>query len=140
VQAGKPDSGKIGLTASHAGAQVIIQVQDDGGGLDHEAIRAKGVKMGWLAPEMEISDQELFNFIMSPGFSTAREITSVSGRGVGMDVVKKAIEALQGSTSSGATLLGDGTVALILDALQLIQGQGGELINGQRRYGLHLFF
>jgi two-component system chemotaxis sensor kinase CheA len=97
VQAGKPDSGKIGLTASHAGAQVIIQVQDDGGGLDHEAIRAKGVKMGWLAPEMEISDKELFNFIMSPGFSTAREITSVSGRGVGMDVVKKAIESLQGS-------------------------------------------
>ncbi len=97
LQAGKPGHGKIRLTARHAGAQVIIQVQDDGGGLDHETIKAKAVQMGWLTPETEISDKELFNFIMSPGFSTAKEITSVSGRGVGMDVVKKAIEALQGS-------------------------------------------
>jgi two-component system chemotaxis sensor kinase CheA len=97
VQAGKPGKGKIVLAAAHSGAQVIIQVQDDGGGLDREAIRAKAVALGWLAAETEISDKELFAFIMSPGFSTAREITSVSGRGVGMDVVKKAIEALQGS-------------------------------------------
>jgi two-component system chemotaxis sensor kinase CheA len=97
VQLGKPARGKISLTASHAGAQVIIRVQDDGRGLDQEAIRAKAVQLGWLAPEVEISDKELFSFIMSPGFSTAREVTSVSGRGVGMDVVKKAIEALQGS-------------------------------------------
>lgn len=97
LQAGKPGRGKIGLTANHAGAQVIIQVKDDGGGLDKESIRAKAVQMGWLAPESEISDKELFNFIMSPGFSTTKEITSVSGRGVGMDVVKKAIETLRGS-------------------------------------------
>ncbi|MBI4642438.1 MAG: chemotaxis protein CheA [Deltaproteobacteria bacterium] len=97
LQAGKPGRGKIGLTAIHAGAQVIIQVKDDGGGLDKEAIRAKAVHMGWLAAEAEISDKELFNFIMSPGFSTTKEITSVSGRGVGMDVVKKAIETLRGT-------------------------------------------
>ena len=96
-QTGKPGRGKIGLSARHSGAQVIIQVQDDGGGLDQEAIRARAVALGWLAAEAEISDKELFGFIMSPGFSTAKEVTSVSGRGVGMDVVKKAIEALQGS-------------------------------------------
>ena len=96
-QADKPARGKIGLTASHSGAQVIIQVKDDGRGLDREAIRAKAVDLGWLAPEVDIPDKELFGFIMSPGFSTAQEVTSVSGRGVGMDVVKKAIEALRGS-------------------------------------------
>ena len=96
-QAGKPGTGKIGLTASHAGAQVIIQVKDDGGGLDPEAIRAKAVEMGFMLAEADLPAKELFSFIMSPGFSTAREITSVSGRGVGMDVVKKAIETLHGS-------------------------------------------
>jgi len=94
---GKPGKGKIGLTASHAGAEVVIRVKDDGGGLDPEAIRAKAVQMGLLAGEADISNKELFAFIMSPGFSTARKVTSVSGRGVGMDVVKKSIEALRGS-------------------------------------------
>jgi two-component system chemotaxis sensor kinase CheA len=97
VQAGKPKRGKLSLAASHAGAQVVIQVKDDGIGLDKEAIRAKAVALGWLSPDAENSEKELFAFIMAPGFSTAREITNVSGRGVGMDVVKKAIEALQGS-------------------------------------------
>ncbi|MFZ5452543.1 MAG: chemotaxis protein CheA [Thermodesulfobacteriota bacterium] len=97
LQANKPKRGRISLSASHAGAQVLIQVQDDGRGLDHEAIRAKAVALGWLAPEAEITDKELFAFIMCPGFSTAKAITSVSGRGVGMDVVKKAIEALRGT-------------------------------------------
>jgi len=96
-QAHKSERGRISLTAGHSGAQVIIRVQDDGGGLDREAIRAKALDLGWLAPEAEIADKELFAFIMAPGFSTAREITNVSGRGVGMDVVKKAIEALRGS-------------------------------------------
>lgn len=97
LQAGKPKRGRVSLTASHSGALVIIQVQDDGGGLDHEAIRAKAVALGLLAPDAEIPDKELFGLIMSPGFSTAKEITNVSGRGVGMDVVKKSIEALRGS-------------------------------------------
>jgi two-component system chemotaxis sensor kinase CheA len=97
VQAGKPRRGKLSLAASHAGAQVVIQVQDDGAGLDKEAIRAKAVALGWLGPDTEIPEKELFAFIMAPGFSTASEVTSVSGRGVGMDVVKKAIESLRGS-------------------------------------------
>ena len=95
--AGKPGRGRISLTASHAGAQVVIQVKDDGGGLDPEAIRAKAVQMGFMPAEADLPPKELFSFIMSPGFTTAREITSVSGRGVGMDVVKKAIETLHGS-------------------------------------------
>ncbi|MDD2903059.1 MAG: chemotaxis protein CheA [Syntrophales bacterium] len=97
LQAGKPKRGRISLTASHSGAQVLIRVHDDGGGLDREAIRAKAVDLGCLAPDVEIPDKELFSLIMSPGFSTAKEITNVSGRGVGMDVVKKAIEALRGT-------------------------------------------
>ncbi|MEW6659138.1 MAG: chemotaxis protein CheA [Thermodesulfobacteriota bacterium] len=96
-QVGKPRKGKLTLTASHSGAQVVIQVEDDGIGLDKVAIRLKAVDLGWLAPEAEIPERELFAFIMAPGFSTASEITNVSGRGVGMDVVKKAIEALRGS-------------------------------------------
>lgn len=97
VQAGKPRKGKLTLTARHSGAQVVIQVKDDGIGLDKDAIRSKAVALGWLAADTEIPEKELFAFIMAPGFSTASEITSVSGRGVGMDVVKKAIEALRGS-------------------------------------------
>jgi two-component system chemotaxis sensor kinase CheA len=96
-QQGKPGKGRVSLVASHAGAEVVIQVKDDGRGLDPEAIRAKAVQMGLLTADTDISQKELFSFIMSPGFSTAREVTSVSGRGVGMDVVKKAIETLRGS-------------------------------------------
>ena len=96
-QGDKPRKGKLTLAASHSGAQVVIEVQDDGRGLNKEAIRAKAVELGWLAPDAEIPERELFAFIMTPGFSTAREVTNVSGRGVGMDVVKKAIEALRGS-------------------------------------------
>ncbi len=112
VKSGKPGKGKLCLTAGHSGTQVVIRVEDDGVGLDREAIRAKAVGLGWLAPDAEIPDKELFAFIMAPGFSTAREITSVSGRGVGMDVVKKAIEALRGSIEINSRA-GQGTAITI---------------------------
>ena len=96
-KAGKPRKGSIKLAARHSGAYVLIEVSDDGKGLDREAIRNKAVERGLLPPAQELSDQELFQMIFAPGFSTAQTVTTVSGRGVGMDVVKREIESLGGS-------------------------------------------
>lgn len=97
VAAGKPKCGTIHLSAIHSGAHVLIRVADDGAGLDTSAIRAKAVEKGLIAPEAEPTDEELRELILAPGFSTAKTVTGVSGRGVGMDVVKKAIDALHGA-------------------------------------------
>ncbi len=97
MAAGKPRKGTIRLSALHSGAYVLIQVRDDGAGLDTDAIRRKAVEKGLLAPDAEPGDKELFSLILMPDFSTAQKVTSVSGRGVGLDVVKKAIEALRGT-------------------------------------------
>jgi len=94
---GKPATGTIRLGAEHAGDSVLITIHDDGGGIDPEAIRGKALKLGLIAPTAELTDQEIFGFIFTPGFSMAAEITSISGRGVGMDVVKRSIEALRGT-------------------------------------------
>jgi two-component system chemotaxis sensor kinase CheA len=95
--AGKPAGGRISLTARHAGAQVLITVADDGRGLDRARIQARAEENGLLAPGAKLSDEELFKVIFEPGFSTAREVTNLSGRGVGMDVVKRTVEDLRGS-------------------------------------------
>lgn len=95
--AGKPAKGTIKLTAMHAGADVLIKVIDDGIGLDADKIRAKAVEKGMLAKDAEISDEEIYSYILKPGFSTAANVTNISGRGVGTDVVLKAIESLRGS-------------------------------------------
>ena len=94
--AGKPEQGTVLLSAQHSGANVFIQVSDDGAGLDAEIIRAKAVQKCLIAPEAVLSEKEIFSLIFAPGFSLAKEVTNVSGRGVGMDVVKKGIENLQG--------------------------------------------
>jgi len=94
---GKPRRGTIHLSAVHSGAHVLIQIKDDGAGLDTQAIRAKAVEKGLVAPDATPSDKELFRLILMPDFSTAKNVTSMSGRGVGLDVVKKAIDALRGS-------------------------------------------
>lgn len=95
--AGKPRCGIVGLTALHSGAHVLIRISDDGAGLDREAIRARGEEKGLIPPYAHLSDKELFSLVFAPGFSTARAVTDISGRGVGLDVVKKAIDSLQGS-------------------------------------------
>ena len=97
VSAGKPRVGTIHLSAVHSGANVIIQIRDDGMGLDKEAILSKAVEKGLVSSKAELIDKEIFGFIFHPGFSTAKQVTNVSGRGVGMDVVKRAIESLRGS-------------------------------------------
>lgn len=95
--AGKSPKGTISLSATHSGANVIIEVRDDGGGINREAVRERARTQGLLTSEMETSDSELINLIFNPGFSTVGEVSSVSGRGVGMDVVKQAIDSLRGS-------------------------------------------
>ena len=96
VKAGKPRSGTVRLIARHSGAHVVIQIEDDGKGLDPDAIRTKAVENGMIAPDANLPTKELFSLIFAPGFSTAKAVTSVSGRGVGMDVVKRAIDGLEG--------------------------------------------
>lgn len=97
VAQGKPRYGTISLDASHTGSGVVVTVEDDGRGLDGTAIQRKAVEKGLIPADANLSDKEVFNLILLPGFSTAQAITSVSGRGVGMDVVKKQIDALRGS-------------------------------------------
>jgi two-component system chemotaxis sensor kinase CheA len=95
--AGKPAQGIVHLGAVHSGDSVLITIRDDGAGLNKERIREKAVERGLLSASQEATDKEIYNMIFAPGFSTAAKVTSVSGRGVGMDVVKKGIEALRGS-------------------------------------------
>ena len=96
-EAGKAIPGVIRLSARHSGAYVLIQVSDDGKGLDAEAIRHKGIERGLITQGQELSENDLFQLIFAPGFSTARVVTTVSGRGVGMDVVRREIDSLGGS-------------------------------------------
>jgi two-component system chemotaxis sensor kinase CheA len=95
--AGKPPGATVRLSAAHAGAQVLIHVSDDGRGLDVKAVRARAIEQGLIDPSVQLSESELLSLILAPGFSTAREVTDVSGRGVGMDVVRRSVEALRGS-------------------------------------------
>ena len=95
--AGKSRTGTIILSASQAGADVLIRVADDGAGMDEEAIREKALRMGFITSDSLISRQELFSLVFEPAFSTASKVTSVSGRGVGMDVVKRHVDALRGT-------------------------------------------
>lgn len=95
-EAGKPPQGKITLRAFHKGGNIVIEIDDDGKGLDREKIRAKAISSGIIQSGDNLSTQQVDQLIMAAGFSTASEITDISGRGVGMDVVKQAIERLRG--------------------------------------------
>jgi two-component system chemotaxis sensor kinase CheA len=96
-KAKKPEIGTIDLSAEHSGAHVLIRIRDDGKGLDPAMIRKKALEKGLLQGDEELDDQEALNLLFAPGFSTAEKVTDLSGRGVGMDVVKKSIESLRGS-------------------------------------------
>jgi two-component system chemotaxis sensor kinase CheA len=95
--AGKPARGTVSLNAFHESGSIVIEVADDGGGLDQGRIFAKAVERGLASAEANLSPAEIYRLILEPGFSTAEQVTNLSGRGVGMDVVKSNVEALRGS-------------------------------------------
>lgn len=99
VAAGKADGGNIFLNSFHEGGQVVIEIKDDGKGLHREKLLKKAIEKGILPPERasQLSDREIVNLIFAPGFSTAAQVTNVSGRGVGMDVVRTNIEKIGGT-------------------------------------------
>jgi two-component system, chemotaxis family, sensor kinase CheA len=97
VAAGKNPTAKVKLSARHSGANVLIVVADDGGGIHAEAVRARAVEKGLIAADAQLSESQILALIFTAGFSTAQTVTDVSGRGVGMDVVRQRIEALRGT-------------------------------------------
>ncbi|MCI8808576.1 MAG: chemotaxis protein CheA [Oscillibacter sp.] len=99
IAAGKNPVGEILLSAQDTGSEVIIQISDDGGGVDDEAVLAKAIRNGIASPDIEYSHKEILNFLMAPGFSTNQQVTEFSGRGVGMDVVKSGVESLGGTVT-----------------------------------------
>jgi len=120
VAAGKPERGEVVLEAFHEGGHIVIEIRDDGRGLDVGAIRRKAVERGLVGGEEagQLPDHRVFEFIFTPGFSTARKVTAVSGRGVGMDVVRRNIEQIGGTVEVRSTL-GRGTVFRIKIPLTL---------------------
>ena len=96
VAAGKPEEGVVKLSAAHHSGRIVITVSDDGGGINRKRVRERAVERGIIQPDAAMSDEEIDNLIFAPGFSTAEQVSSVSGRGVGMDVVRRNIQALGG--------------------------------------------
>lgn len=130
---GKPRKALVRLRAYHRAGNIIIEIMDDGRGLDREAIYQKALSKGLCNPEDHLSDQELYQFIFLPGFSTAKKITDVSGRGVGMDVVKRNVEALHGSVEI-MSIPGKGTTFNIRLPLTLAIVDGMIVRSGKDSY------
>ena len=130
--AGKPEEGRVLLKATNEGNMIVIEIADDGKGIDVEAVKAKAVERGIVSPNKLLTDPEAFNLIFDPGFSTAKQITSISGRGVGLDVVRRQIDKLNGTVTVSSEF-GKGTKFTIKLPLTLaiIQGLlvrvGGEI-------------
>lgn len=99
LAAGKPAEGVVRLTAEHRGGRILICVSDDGRGINRERVFAKAAERGLIAPDAQLSDEEIDNLIFAPGFSTAQVVSNISGRGVGMDVVRQNVQALGGRIS-----------------------------------------
>lgn len=95
--AGKPEEGTISLSLAHEGGDIVIEMRDDGAGVDLDAVRRKAIKRGMVEADTELNDYELLQFILQAGFSTAEKVTQISGRGVGMDVVHAEVKQLGGS-------------------------------------------
>lgn len=133
TQVGKNPAGRVELRAFHQAGNIVIELQDDGKGLDRDKIVKKAVEQGLIEPGQEISEEEAFKLIFHPGLSTAEKITSISGRGVGMDVVKKNIEALRGRVDI-SSVKGKGTTFTIRLPLTLAVIDGQVVRIGEARY------
>lgn len=134
ISSGKPAEGVITLTAAHSGAYVLIRISDDGAGLKTDNIRLKAVERGLIAPDAKLSESEVCDLVFAAGLSTSSKITEVSGRGVGMDVVRRAIGSLRGTAEISSETGKGTTVTLrlpltlaIVDGL-LIEVSGGYFI------------
>jgi len=133
IAAGKAATGCVRLNAFHQGGNIVLEVKDDGKGLDREAVRSKAIEKGLIDAKMKLDDQELFGLIFLPGFSTAKVVTDVSGRGVGMDVVKKNIEKLGGTVAIGSEP-GKGSMFTVRLPLTMAILDGMILKVGNERY------
>ena len=130
IAAGKPAVGEIILSAQDTGSEVIIVIQDDGQGVNDEKVLKKAIKSGIASSDVEYSHRDILNFLMMPGFSTNTEVTEFSGRGVGMDVVKKSIEDLGGNVSITSEL-GKGMTVTIHIPLTMAIMDGMEVSVGE---------
>lgn len=120
---GKPPAGMLHIAARHSGAYVLIEITDDGAGIDRDVVRSKAIEKGIIGADADLTDKEIFSLIFAPGFSTSAAVTSVSGRGVGMDVVKKTIDSLRGSVEVNSEKGEGTTVTLKLPlTLAIIEG------------------
>jgi len=133
IAAGKPATGRVELRAFHKGGNIYIEIEDDGRGLDRDAILAKAQERGLIKEGDSLSDRDVYNLIFEPGFSTAKVVTEVSGRGVGMDVVRRNIEALRGQVEITSTP-GKGSVFSIRLPLTLAIIDGMVVRVGKERY------
>ena len=123
LAAGKPEEGMVLLKATNEGNMIVIEISDDGKGIDVEAVKSKAVERGIISPNKVLTDVEAFQLIFEPGFSTAKQITSISGRGVGLDVVRRSIEKLNGTVTVDSAK-GKGTKFIIKLPLTLAIIQG----------------
>jgi two-component system chemotaxis sensor kinase CheA len=124
LAAGKPETGTIELNAYHRGGHIVIEIIDDGRGLDRNKLIAKAVEKKLISENSQMSDKQAFELIFMPGFSTAESITDISGRGVGMDVVRKNIQALGGNIEIISELGKGTTISIHLPlTLAIIDGQ-----------------
>lgn len=136
-RAGKPSQGTVRLTASHQESHVVITIQDDGKGMDPEKIRQIAIEKGVIKADTVLTKEACYELIFEPGFSTAKAVTDISGRGVGMDVVRRSIEALRGQISI-ASELGQGTVMTIRLPMTLAIIEGLMVSVSEERYVLPL--
>ena len=135
IAAGKPVTGRVFLSAHQTGSEVVISIKDDGRGIDRQRVRTKAEANGLIQPGAQLSDKELLQLIFQPGFSTAEKVTNLSGRGVGMDVVKKTIETLRGAIDITSEFGKGSEIALripltlaIIDGLLVRVGNGRYVI------------
>jgi len=133
VAAGKSEMGKITLNAFHQGGNIVIQIIDDGAGLNKERILSKAIEKGLVSEHDNLSDEQIYDLVFRPGFSTAAEITDISGRGVGMDVVRRNIQDLNGSVEVESTP-GQGSVFTIRLPLTLAILDGQLIRVGEQVY------
>ena len=137
LAAGKPEQGTIRLSAEQKGGRIIVRVEDDGGGINREAVRNRALERGLIAPDAVLSDEDIDQLICAPGFSTAASVSNISGRGVGMDVVRSNIEDLGGRLEI-ASVPGKGTSFVLVLPLTLAILDGMVVRLGGQRFILPL--